>query len=355
MRAFAALAVVLIHAGGAGLNQFGQLGKYLATIGGAGVYVFFVISGFSVANSYAHSSSYKDFLLERLIRIAPLYYFWLIAAASAVGLNYWGQVFNQRLGFYNWFMHLSFLGGLDYRVTNSIIGTEWTIHIEVFWYVLIPLLMRPILSIRLGVPISLVISFYVYLLAVYVEQLLPLPPTNAWIAVYWNPLPYLFSFCLGISAYKLRLAAIRPAPHNLAMTLVLIFTAGYALISAFAESVLINSYIFYSTVTFAIICLGSKENFLCRTIFTNRFTLFLGTISYGIYLSHFPIKEWLLNRTLIVPGTFSAFVAVACAAISISALTYIWIERPFSNWAKRQIFLTKPAGKTRQPGSNHPI
>ena len=52
MRAYAALAVVLIHAGGGGLRDIGQMGDNIANLGLAGVYVFFVISGFSVASSY---------------------------------------------------------------------------------------------------------------------------------------------------------------------------------------------------------------------------------------------------------------------------------------------------------------
>ncbi len=47
MRAFAALAVIMIHAGGAGFRELGEIGKNVANFGAAGVFVFFVISGFS--------------------------------------------------------------------------------------------------------------------------------------------------------------------------------------------------------------------------------------------------------------------------------------------------------------------
>jgi peptidoglycan/LPS O-acetylase OafA/YrhL len=58
MRAFAALAVVLIHSGGAGFRELGAIGNNIADFGKVGVYVFFVISGFSVASSYENSSCY---------------------------------------------------------------------------------------------------------------------------------------------------------------------------------------------------------------------------------------------------------------------------------------------------------
>lgn len=75
MRAFAAIAVVLIHSGGAGLRDLGDFGNNLADLGRTGVYVFFVISGFSVASSYSSSNGYFDYINKRLWRIAPLYYF----------------------------------------------------------------------------------------------------------------------------------------------------------------------------------------------------------------------------------------------------------------------------------------
>ena len=335
MRAYAALAVVLIHVGGAGLSELGRLGQHLAQVGSVGVYVFFVISGFSVATSYANANSYRAYLIRRVLRIAPLYYFWLAAAAGAVGLNFWGQVFDQRLGAYNWAMHLTFLGFLDYRVTNSIIGTEWSIHVEVFWYVLLPLLLRPIMRFRLGVPIAIATSALFYLLTVYVQQLLPMTENNASLLVGWNPLPYLFSFCLGMSAYKLRSKSENPAPRNLVMALVVLAIIVYLVTSSIWVRPFVKSYFFYSVATFAVICLGSQQNFLCKTFLANRVAKFLGLISYGIYLSHYPIKEWLVAKHLIVSGTFSAFAVTIFLAIVISTLTYFVIERPASNWAKR--------------------
>ena len=41
IRAFAAMAVVLIHAGGAGLRNLGSFGNNIVNFGQAGVYVFF--------------------------------------------------------------------------------------------------------------------------------------------------------------------------------------------------------------------------------------------------------------------------------------------------------------------------
>ena len=44
LRAFAALGVVLIHSGGAGLREFGNIGNFIVDLGRTGVFVFFVVT-----------------------------------------------------------------------------------------------------------------------------------------------------------------------------------------------------------------------------------------------------------------------------------------------------------------------
>lgn len=56
MRAWAAIGVVLIHCGGAGLRSWGYIGNNIADMEKLGVYVFFVISGFSVTASYKNGN-----------------------------------------------------------------------------------------------------------------------------------------------------------------------------------------------------------------------------------------------------------------------------------------------------------
>lgn len=53
MRGLAAIGVVVAHTGGAGLiSLLGQFGANLVALGPAGVFVFFVLSGFSVRSSW---------------------------------------------------------------------------------------------------------------------------------------------------------------------------------------------------------------------------------------------------------------------------------------------------------------
>ncbi len=193
MRAYAALAVVLIHSGGAGLRELGLLGNFLADLGRTGVYVFFVISGYSVSVSYSKSQAYSIYLVRRLFRLAPIYYFWLLVVAFLMG--------SENPDFYNIAMHMLFISFLDYKIANSVLSVEWSIAIEVFWYLCIPGLVIFAKGINRAL-ILVVMSLLFYILLHKNPWLIPsivaVDQKDVYLAMHYSPFPYLFSFCLGV-------------------------------------------------------------------------------------------------------------------------------------------------------------
>lgn len=315
LRAIAALAVVLIHAGGAGLRELGPVGNNLADLGRTGVYVFFVISGFSVAASF--KGDYGRYLAKRFLRLAPLYYFWLFAALL-LGLQ------QSTVDARNIALHLAFLGFLDYQVTNSILGVEWSISIEAFWYLLVPLMLAFAVS-GLRVSLMLLATFALYIVSVEAPFL---PADNPALAMHWSPFPYAFSYALGVTSYRLRPQWAGWRPH-----LVLGVAAAAVLASAVAPRWILRVFhdelLLVSLATFAVLCCGTTSGWMGRLL-ANRTMLHLGTISYGIYLCHVPVIS--LLHTLGVPGVgmpFFRFVYAACLAVAVSTLTYRWVELPF--------------------------
>lgn len=204
MRAFATLAVVLIHTGGAGFRELGAIGNNLADFGRAGVYVFFVISGFSVASSYENSRSYIEYLNKRLWRVAPLYYFWLaVSILFGATSTFWQEHFGVGIDIYNIVLHGLFINWLDYRITNSILGVEWSIPIEVFWYFLVPLVLIACKSNRKNLGV-LFISLLIYVLSTKFPSVLPVEEANSALTMRWSPIPYILSYALGLTAYRFR-------------------------------------------------------------------------------------------------------------------------------------------------------
>lgn len=337
MRALAALAVVFIHAGGAGLRDFGEVANNIVDLGRSGVYVFFVISGFSVAQSLISSRGYFDYLNKRVWRIAPLYYFWLLVTiALSITSTYWQNRFGVEVDAYNVFMHFGFLSFLDYRITNSIMGVEWSISIEVFWYLLVPVLL--LLSKRKFVLLGMVV-----ISAIIHKQIekhaghLPLAPEDASLAVYWSPLPYLFSFCLGIAAFRIREAMSASGRFgDIVLFLSICLVVVYCIYPSELRNIFRDDFFLMSWVAFFMIVAGSSKSPLFNGLLANRYLIFVGAISYGIYLSHMPLINFLARFTPdLASSKFLYFIVVSALSCLISFVTFHTIEKPGGALGKR--------------------
>lgn len=109
----------------------------------------------------------------------------------------------QELGsqpdLYNFLMHLSMLSYLDYRVANSLLGVEWTIPIEVFWYVCLPLLLHFTKNIPKAVGSIPVLLVSTGGLSYASKQLFGTSQP-----IKWSPIAHGHLFVVGAAAFYLR-------------------------------------------------------------------------------------------------------------------------------------------------------
>jgi peptidoglycan/LPS O-acetylase OafA/YrhL len=337
MRAFAALAVVLVHAGGAGFRELGIVGHNIADFGRTGVYVFFVISGFSVACSYEASDGYLDYLNKRLWRIAPLYYFWLVVTiAFGVTATYWQKQLNAEINSYSVFLHVFFLSFLDYRITNSIIGVEWSISIEVFWYFVLPLLLIGCGN-KFKTLLLLFISFPIYLLSVTFPHVLPVEGENVGLAMHWSPIPYILSYALGIAAFRFRnICKHSNGVGNFVLTMSVVLVGVYVWHPTVVIRLFYDEFIFVSVLTTALILFGTNKSLLFRLFFNNSAVQFLGVLSYGIYLCHMPLLSLIARIDVpIISNLTLRFVLVSMLSVLISSLTFYLFEQRLIIVAKK--------------------
>jgi len=69
---------------------------------------------------------------------------------------------------------------------------------------------------------------------------------------------------------------------------------------------------------------------LTRAIFENRVAVFLGAISYSIYLWHFPVGTWVTQSIDMASMTIGPFLLITLPLIvAVSAASYFLFERPF--------------------------
>lgn len=307
MRAWAAMGVVLIHSGGAGLRSLGHLGNAIVDFGSAGVYAFFVISGFSVCHSVGNSAGYSDYVIRRLSRILPVYYIFILMIGVINGASLENLV-----------MHLLMISWLDKEIANSILGVEWSIPVEVFWYLLLP----PMFAFaRRGwrhLAALVGACFLSYWVAFAVARIAGIHL----LALHWSPFRYAFLFSLGIAAFMIR-DARRQMPQWASDGAIL---AAVCLIGSHLVRPLVEPYFVAGLATAVIIAFGRGSSSLVRLLFLSAPCLWIGAISYSLYLAHAPVFGAL--RPVMEYGSLPFFAVGTALAAGLALASYTFIERP---------------------------
>lgn len=314
LRGFAALSVALFHLGGAGLPKLSSpLTIRLTSWGWTGVEVFFVISGFVIPfvmrKANYHWRDAGAFLARRLIRIWP-------PSAILIALTVAQYAVINRIGAGDpagW-THLSIPGiaanllyAVPFTCQHWLNGILWTLAVEFQFYLFLALAF-PLLTAHRG-----------WLAAAGAAALLTalLP-----FAVTVQFLYYAIYFAMGGLALLFREEKIgRASMLGLlgAMSLAATLEIGW-LPTAFAAG---------TTLTIAFVPLRS------------RVLVFLGTISYSLYLVHMLVAstaEYLLVRALHPLSPWAQFAGqLFClgAAILGAWIFYILVERHFVAWSQR--------------------
>jgi peptidoglycan/LPS O-acetylase OafA/YrhL len=301
LRAFAALWVCLWHFTlGTGVGAYGYLG----------VTVFFVISGFIVPYAMLRGGytigAWPTFMLKRLVRLEPPY---LVSIAVILALGAF-DLFRGRppewtaaqiaghLGYANAFIGLPWLNAV-----------YWSLAIEFQFYVLmgvaLPLLMRA------GTPAARLAGLAV---ASSLPLLLP-GRSNATI------LPYLPVFAAGTLTFLLATNRIDRRRYGVAL----------AVVAAIVFKTLDTADALATTGTAVVIA----------TVRIPRIApvVWLGAISYSLYLLHGPIgyrvSHMVRQLSAGEPSLTLLIVAPLAASIAAAVLLHRFVERPSTRLAAR--------------------
>lgn len=341
LRAIAAVMVIAIHT--AAFRDFGPIGDIVTDNGKYGVQIFFVISGFTVARTYRGAGRFGPYFGRRLLRITPLYYAailtaFLLIATQTVPTPRFMSLYDSAPDAYNLLMHLSFLSAFDARVANSLLEVEWSIPIEIFWYAVLPALL-PLPQSRK----RLVAVFGALLLLSGLTRAAAHVALPAY-AAHFLPFSYGAYFYLGALAERLR-PRMQDRPPSTRRK------ATWAASALFLAGLITDT-----GFNAAILALATAGLIACRPGGAGRRgllclgpMLFLGSISYSLYLTH-PLVLHLTDRLpALTPGAGLAhFALVLGLTTALSALTYMLIEYP-SNRLGRRLFGHGPAHAAPAP------
>ena len=321
VRLFAASQVAICHSAG----HFGYE-HFLITLLGyfPGVPIFFFVSGFLIYSSYEKSKENQkpllNFYQKRFLRLYPALWFCLILSVISVWQSgYFNSIKLDTTNFLAWilaqssffqFYNPEFLRGYGIGVLN---GSLWTIAVELQFYILTPILY--LLLTRLNKITIFSIIFIFILINIFNSQLND--RDNMLMKLFYvSFLPWIYMFILGALLYKNEevLNYIKRIPF---IVFVLLYVISYLLTKDYGWGNGINP-ISYILLACMVIKLAFKAPNLSDSILNRN------DISYGIYIFHMPIVNYLIFSD--INGGLGLFVCLVTTII-VSLTSWFIIEK----------------------------
>ena len=307
-------------------------------IGGAGVSMFFAISGFCIHLSHQRSSR-KDmatFFTRRFFRIYPPY---LLALVIFSFLFPWDPSHFHRGFLRDQFgAHLLLIHNLFAQTIFEINGAFWTIAVEVQLYFIYPLLLGVVRAVAwsraLWITFLIEAGIRIYSgisTALYQTQ----PP---WLIV-GSPFGYWFSWTIGAAAAEAFLKGESLPLHRLPIWVFPVLTLGFGAIPVLAPF----CFVFGALSTVGFINAFLKRPGAGSQTWLGRHLRFTGLVSYSVYLLHLPLvvvfAERLSNSHFHFPPVvvFLLTCALWIPMLAISWGFYRLLELPSIELGKRVV------------------
>ena len=318
----------------------------IASEGARGVQLFYIASALTLFLSVAarkqrEDSSTLSFFIRRFFRIAPAFYCAIIIYTAYDGMSVRYVAPN---GLEWWYIPLTalFMHGWHPETITSVVPGGWSIAVEMTFYIFVPYLFLKLNSIKstlFALLLSLIFSRIISTAAFYL--LSPHYPESQQYLIYQFTFFWFFSqlpvFILGILLYHIIIKYPYSDKHTTLFLLLVSFFLFTAFLTVRTYGNLLPKHFLYG-LAFLIFSLSLYYSPL--KIFVNSFTVFIGRLSFSIYLVHFMVlkimKEIFYNGFVFEGniGFILAFILVLTVSICISYITHKTIEIPGINLGK---------------------
>jgi peptidoglycan/LPS O-acetylase OafA/YrhL len=315
LRGVAALTVFLSHAAERVSPFLQNIVHTRFDLGHFGVTLFFMCSGFIIPFSLERQRSLRSFWISRIFRLYPLYWLTIgISIALEFATSDSGSLMafiarNSRMILGNLTMLQMFMG------ISHIRGEYWTLSFEMLFYIVMTVLFVLRMHWR-----TLQLTVGLIVMSLVVEAILPLM-LGAQFPV--GILSFLALMCMGTILYRVHSGELATRTAAVVLTLGFIML----LIAPLAKGASEGNVWEYLNLTSSRLAavLVFVMVFAVRSRTPYRFMVYMGTLSYSLYLMQTYIMMVNVGHPILnVLAWFTLQLVVATA-------TYYWIERPGIN------------------------
>lgn len=315
-------------------------------MGGLGVYLFFVLSGFLLSMPFirwmtgdADYPMLKGYYIRRIARVFPAYYAQLLTLLLVIYLAGDGFVLSIK----NFILHLFMLFHVEPWFAEPLEGVWWTLPTEFGFYLALPLIAA--IFKKTGMAWGLISAILLTIFFRYIFYFSSLEVNIMIIKTDRNFPVQLSLFVIGmVSAYlfyQLNKINYRLKPLVL-WAIFIVGVGGFYGSAKLLEFLAISGCYFSGHYSYfmwnsfnalfigCIVFVSAYRLWICRYLLGNRFCVFLGTISYSFYLWHFPVMKFAQQYLFITDydKTTQHLLISLPLTIIISMLSYQFIEVP---------------------------
>lgn len=322
LRALAFLLVFVFH-----LNSQWLPGGFI------GVDVFFVISGFlmtSIILSQKEKGTFNfyNFFEKRIKRIVPAQFVMLLIVAF---FGFYMYLYTDLALLRKWllssamfFSNAIFANNDNYFGANSTqnpVLHTWSLSIEMQFYLFLPIMLFFIKNKYLKKVVILLISLLVIYSSVEIWQNGIKP------SLYFSFIARVPEFLVG--AFFSITFKDRKLSKNVSVLMSII-----GLLMIFFSAILINESSFFPGIIALIPCIGasllliSSETFITQ-IFSNKISVYIGELSYSLYLWHWPIMALLRYSNDEYLFSVQEMIGITFLTVLLGWLSYTFVETYF--------------------------
>ena len=343
-RFIAAIAIVIYHYGKGSFIFNNKMVSFIFEQANIGVSYFFILSGFVMIIAYHNNKkiNFFTYLKNRFARVYPVYFL-------AILLTLFIYMF-KGITFLDLFLNIVMLQAWIPGKALTVNFPGWSLSVELFFYISFPILFNCFYKNGYKKTTAYIILSFWFLSQLLFHLLLK---DNSLIVnpfsksdVYYNPILHFNEFLIGNFAGLFFIEKLKNKTGNYTVYIILLI---FLLIILLRFPFGLEYHNGLLSILFVpIIILTSLNRGKLNDILNRKALIFLGEISFGIYILQRPVWKLIASQLLEkylgldkVADFTSIFFIRFSFLILISSLSYIYFETPIRNKIKKMQLFNK--------------